>query len=190
MKDETGQKIVRRMLHRGLLKRWRLKGSKSYLRLGAAAIARWQYSESLSRRLGPQALPYAFGSLSLFTHHSPSIVRLLPHELIQLFPGFPPVNGFQQWAYYRDGSGPQDRLFAVRVEYRIGGKSVVKKLASHIHLYRNHSALNQLIDEGRFGFHIVTATKEQEQAVSNAADQFGFPVELRTAHDLSLTMFL
>ena len=37
----TAQKMISKLIKRGLLKRWKLHASKSYLRLGPSAIARW-----------------------------------------------------------------------------------------------------------------------------------------------------
>ncbi len=186
----TAQKLIVRLIKRGLLKRWPLHASKSYLRLGSAAIARWQYPQSYSRRLGPQVLPYQLGCLSLMANSQPSIQRLLPEELAQAFPDFPNTRDLHQWAYYLDSSGPASKLVTVRVEYRVGGEAVINKVAEQLHRYRQHPCVNRLLDEQRFIVHVVTATAEQEMALWDAADRLRFPAILRTAHDKSLTLFL
>ena len=186
----TAQKLIQRLIKRDLLKRWPLSGCKSYLRLGPSAIARWQYPQSLSRRLGPQVLPYLLGSLSLMTYHKPPLKRLLPHQIIRQFPGFPATRDLHQWAYYRDRSSGVSRLVTVRVEFRVGGETVVQKIADQLHRYRQHSAVDRLIDDQRFLVHVVTATPEQEAALWSASERLLLPVELRTCHDTSLTCFL
>lgn len=186
----TAQKLIVRLIKRGLLKRWPLHASKSYLRLGPAAVARWQYPTSLSRRLGPQVLPYQLGCLSLTSRSQPPIQRLLPEELEEQFPGFPNTRDLQQWAYYLDSSSGVPKLVTIRVEYRVGGEIVVNKLAEQIHRYRAHRQINELLNTERFLFHVVTATVQQEESLWDAAEQLGFPAQLRTAHDHSLTLFL
>lgn len=188
--EATVQKLIRRMTDRGLLKRWRYDGSKSYLRLGQAAIARWGFAGEYYRRLGPQKLPYELGCLSLMTYHDPPLIRLLPHELVTHFAGFPVTKDVQQWAYYRVKSGDGPALATVRVEFRQGGDSVVAKLGKQLHSYRKHQAFDQLYAEGRLILHVVTATADQEAALQAAAEN-GLPnIELRTSHDPSLTRFL
>lgn len=186
----TAQKLILRVIKRGLLKRWPLHASRSYLRLGPTAIARWQYPESYSRRLGPQVMQYQLGCLSLFSKSEPKVPRLLPQELDQLVPGFPQTRDLRQWAFYSDSSTGVDRLATVRIEFRVGGDAVINRLAEQIHSYRKHPCINQLIDQRRFIAHVVTATPEQESALWDAAERCCFPIELRTAHDKSLTLFL
>jgi len=186
----TAQKIIVRLIKKGLLRRWPLHASKSYLRLGPSAIARWQYPESFARRLGPQVLPYQMGCLSLFSKHKPKLERLLPEELSLRLPGFPDTRDLHQWAYYLEDSSVGIRLVSIRVEYRVGGDAVINKIAEQLHRYRQHPCINQLLDHGRFLVHVVTATAEQEMALWDAAERLSFPVELRTASDRSLTLFL
>lgn len=186
----TAQKLIVRLINRGLLKRWPLHASKSYLRLGASAIARWRYPASLSRRLGPQVLPYLLGTLSLMSHSYPSHERLLASELEEHFPGFPKSRDLHQWAYYRDNKDEHNQLATVRVEYRVGGEIVIAKVMEQFHRYRQYECFNRLLEEGRLILHVVTATVEQERSLWEAADRLGFPAQLRTAHDNSLTLFL
>lgn len=183
----TAQKLISKMLKRGLLKRWPLYGSKSYLRLGPAAIARWGYPSILARRPGPQVLPYLWGCLSLCTKSDPPLSRLMPHELEVHCPGFPSSRDLQQWAFYRDAS---NRLGMIRVEYRASAAAVVSKLAEQIHRYRQHQRISELIRSGQFFVHIIAATAEQESAIWAEADRAGLSVEIQTCHDPSLTMFL
>ena len=186
----TAQKLIVRLINRGLLRRWPLHSSKSYLRLGQAAIARWQYPKKFSSRLGPQILPYHLGCLSLTTLKRESPKRLLPSEIEEYFPGFPETNDLQRWAYYRDCSTGIDRLAMIRVEYRIGGDAVINKVAEQFHQYRQHPCINELIDAGRFMLHVVTATPQQEEALWDAAERLCFPAPLETSSDFGLTMFL
>lgn len=187
----TVQKIVSKLIKRGLLKRYRLHASKSYLRLGQSSIARWGYPASYSRRLGPQVLPYLLGCLSLTTYSKPPLKRLLPSELDSMVPnGFPESRDLNQWAYYRQQENGTETLFTIRVEFRVGGDAVINKLSEQIHRYRQHPSIAKLIADKSFGVHVVTATAEQEEAVHSAAVRLGFPVSLRTSHDPDLTSFL
>ncbi|WP_168205460.1 hypothetical protein [Bythopirellula goksoeyrii] len=160
------------------------------MRLGQAAIARWQYPKKYSRRLGPQILPYHLGCLSLTTLKKETPKRLLPSELEAYFPGFPQTNELQQWAYYLDSSTGVDRLATIRVEYRVGGFAVINRVAEQFHSYRQHDCINELLDSGRFILHVVTATPQQEESLWDAAEHLAFPAPLETSHDTSLTMFL
>ena len=186
----TAQKMISKLIKRGLLKRWKLHASKSYLRLGPSAIARWRYPASLSRRLGPQVLPYLLGCLSLTTYSQPPLKRLLTQELEATFPGFPVGRDLLQWAYYRETQVGLDSLVTIRVEYRVGGDAVINKLSEQIHRYRQHECIAALLESRRFHVHVVTATAEQEQALHSSANRLGFTVPLRTCHDPSLTCFL
>lgn len=187
----TAQKIISKLIKRGLLKRYRLHSSKSYVRLGPSAMARWSYPPTYSKRLGPQVLPYLMGCLSLATYSTPKVERLLPEELDSIVPGgFPKTRDLNQWAYYQTGDGGHDLLFTIRIEFRVGGDAVINKLSEQIHRYRQHSCIAKLIADGTFGVHVVTATAEQEEAVHSAAVRIGFPVLLRTSHDPDLTCFL
>lgn len=186
----TAQKIISKLIKRGLLKRWPLHGSRSYLRLGSSAIARWQYPASYSRRLGPQVLPYLMGCLSLTTYGTSPPVRLLPCELEQAFPEFPTTRDVQQWAYYQELSESETKLATIRVEFRVGGDVVVNKIAEQLHRLRNHPTLNQVLDSNRMIVHVVTATAEQEEAIWNSVSRIPLPAEIRTCHDPRLTCFL
>jgi len=186
---DTVQKMVRKLTKRGFLKRWRLHASKSYLRLGPSAIARWNYPESFARRLGPQKLSYEFGCLSLMVYHTPPLQRLLPEEIPAYFPGLPPSRDLMQWAYYREQVAAGERLVTVRVEFRLGADSIITKLAEQLHNYRRHAEFSALIDQQRLAIHVVAATPEQEEALHYANHRTPLPVELKTAHDPALTLF-
>ncbi|MEQ8849004.1 hypothetical protein [Botrimarina sp.] len=186
----TSQKIISKMIKRGLLKRWFYYGTKSLVRLGPTAIARWGYPPVLARRPGPQVLPYLWGCLSLCTKSKPPLLRLLPEELEARFPGFPTSRDLQQWAFYCDASDETSKLGMIRVEFRTSGAIVIAKLCEQLHRYRTHEAINELFRSKRIFIHIVTATPEQESSLWEEAQRQGLGVELRTCHDPSLTMFL
>lgn len=188
--EATAEQLVQRMVKRGLLKRWPLHASRTYLRLGSAAIERWQYPHSYYRRLGPQILPYVWGCHSLTAYKKPAPVRLLPAELEEFIPDFPMERDLRQWAYYRDTENGVDSLVTIRVEYRVGGEAVIKRAAEHFHRYRRHPVLDDLLEQGRFQLHVITATAEQEESLWDAADKQGFRVPLRIDRDPSLTLFL
>lgn len=185
---DTAQKMIRRLIKRSLLKRWPLHGAFSYLRLGSAAITRWQYPPKYARRLGPQTLAYQLGCLSLMSYSEPPLTRLFPWELEEF--GLPYTRDLHQWAYYREESEGRSRLGTVRVQFRNGGEFVIRKLTEQLHNYRRHQAFSSLLDEQRLIVHVVTATAEQEESIWEAADKSSFPAELRTGHDPGLTQLL
>lgn len=186
----TAQKLISKMIKRGLLKRCFFYGSKSYLRLGPAAIARWRYPQALARRPGPQVFPYLWGALSLCSKSKPPLVRLFPHEVEAIFPGFPSTRDLQQWALYGDEASETPRLGMIRVEFRCSGRTVVEKLAEQLHRYRQHTVVDSMLNRQQLFVHVVTATAEQEASIWEAAEAVGLAIELRTCHDPSLTLFL
>ncbi len=167
-------KVTSRLCRQGWLRRYPLLPPEDYFTLGPTAVRDLGYPTRRTEPLGPQALPVDYAVLLYATLGEHARQRLTMEELSVQFAWMPTEIMHAPYCQSRSGL-----LELVRVDLGGSPYHIARKVAAACSSRLQYAEFQQLLDEQRFQFVILTATGSKAKLLRASIDELSWPAKLR-----------
>ncbi len=155
--------VTTRLVKDGYLARHPLWHKSKYYTLGKRCIRLFDAPRRKTIPRGEQVLPVDLGTLLFCCSGEKIYKRLLPQELVSLFPWFPKQYSAQPFCMTNfDG---KKRLAQIKVELTEYPHLILKKHRQQLHTFREIQPFRELIEQDGFMVITITTTPERREAL-------------------------
>jgi len=178
---EAARSVLRRLNGPfGFLQSRPLYGKLLYYQLNPRGAREFGEPVESTKPLGPQALPRAFGVVMRCCTTTEPQKRITRNEFESacrsLFEAGVPFNDF----FLATAAEGTQHFFRIVVDLGGDADRLVRKLLQIRSAYSEVPAMLSILDEGRFGFSLVTTSTSKEEAILKAVDRFNVPTRVET----------